>query len=143
MYVICLTEDFRYYLVEHNIISGEDKKFKFKYVPQCVTVIEDRVVILSSHNNKVFIDTLKDSEINSEEVTEISKLRLDNFMIQTSANKSISDGDNIYFVMSNSDNRDKAYIFNLNYKSLKLEGFKEIKLDNTKYYLYNTIIYKE
>ncbi len=143
MYVICLTEDFRYYLVEHNIISGEDKKFKFKYVPQCITVIEDRVVILSSHNNKIFIDTLKAGEINSEEVTEISKLRLDSFMIQTSANKLISNGNNICFVMSNSDNRDKAYIFNLNYKSLKLEGFKEIKLDNTKYYLYNTIIYKE
>ncbi|MNW19420.1 hypothetical protein D3C71_2194000 [compost metagenome] len=68
-------------------------------------------------------------------------MNLDNFLTQTPVNKLITDSSNLYFILSNNESRDKGYIFNIEYPSLSINGFKEIDLKDTGYYLNNTMIY--
>lgn len=77
------------------------------------------------------------------EIVEISKLELKDFMTQTPVNKLLVSKGNLYFIFSNDKDRDVAYIFNVEYQSLKLKGYKKIDLADNGYYLNNTVIFLE
>lgn len=141
LYIISADKDFNFYLIKYNISDSEFTKYNLNYIPQCIDIANNEIFVLSSNKNKIFIEKIEDEHITYKEITEITNLNLESFMTQTPVNKLIVEKENIYFVFSNNNNKDKAYIFNINANSLKLEGFKEINLKNSGYYLCNTVIF--
>ena len=141
LYVISADREFNFYLIKYDIINLSYTKYTLNFVPQCIDTLNNEIIILSSKQNRIFIETLNDEKIISKEIKDITNLNLKNFLTQTPVNKLVVNNNKLYFVFSNNNTKNVVYIFCVDATSLNLEGFKEITLKTSKHYLNNTVIY--
>lgn len=144
-YVICKNVNNKYFIIQYNLKNSSIKSIEIDYFGQDIISDGERVYILSTSKNKIYIKVFNET-LNLFENNEIGNIEIDNldeFDTNLLYSKFMSYNNMLLFSLGNDIkfNDRKIYIFDVDKGNYNLIGMKEFSLKDKSYSIYGNNLY--